>query len=137
MKRLILTAAILVSCWNLTQAQSSADPVIQEVDRLSKQLTLTENQQQEVTQIIAAGERTKAVVKVDPTLSPEVLAESLNTIQAKTDIQVAEQLDEKQKPVFEKIVSERPKETIPMPPQIPAQPVPSKKTDENKENKTP
>lgn len=124
MKRLIFTAALLLSVWSLSFAQSNTEEKIkQELADLSKKLALTASQQTEVLQIVSVGQQTKETTREDPTLSPEVLAESLNEIQAKTDAQVAEKLSDKQKMIFDKHVSERPKETIPMPVQTSAQPV--------------
>lgn len=124
MKKIILTGISLLFATTLTFAQSNPEEAAkQEVAVLTEKLTLTEDQQTSVLQIVWEGAKAKAAVKEDATLSPEVLAESLNKIQATTDAQVAEKLSDEQKPVFEKLVSERPKETVPTPVQTPAQPV--------------
>ncbi len=126
MKQIILTGISLLFAITLTFAQSNPEEAAkQEVAVLTEKLSLTEDQQTTVLQIVWEGAKAKAAVKEDATLSPEVLAESLNKIQATTDAQVAEKLSDEQKPVFEKLVSERPKETVPTPVQTPTQPAQS------------
>ncbi|WP_437919402.1 hypothetical protein [Sphingobacterium sp. LRF_L2] len=123
MKKLFLTGISLLFAITLTFAQTNPDEVAkEEVTTLTEKLTLTEDQQTSIFQIVLEGEKSKEAVKVDGTLSPEVLAESLNKLQASTDAQVAEKLSDEQKPLFERIVSERPKETAPIPVETPIQP---------------
>ncbi|MFD1769283.1 hypothetical protein [Sphingobacterium suaedae] len=124
MKKLFLTGISLLFAVTLTFAQSNPEEATkQEVTELTEKLTLTEDQQKTIFDIVLEGTKAKEAVKADATLSPEVLAESLNKLQATTDAQVAEKLSDEQKPLFEKIISERPKETTPTPIQTPAQPV--------------
>ncbi|GHE29411.1 hypothetical protein [Sphingobacterium griseoflavum] len=123
MKKIILTGIGLLFAITMSFAQSNPEEAAkQEVAVLTEKLTLTEDQQTSVLQIVWEGAKAKAAVKEDATLSPEVLVESLHKIQATTDAQVAEKLSDEQKPVFEKLISERPKETAPIPVEIPEQP---------------
>ena len=116
MKKLISTGISLLFAVTLTMGQSNPEEAAkQEVALLTEKLTLTDEQQTSVLQIVWEGAKAKKNVKEDATLSAEVLAESLNKIQATTDAQVAEKLSDDQKPLFVKLVSERPKEEAPQP----------------------
>lgn len=116
MKKLILTGISLLFAVTLTMAQGNPEEAAkQEVALLTEKLTLTEDQQTSLLQIIWESAKAKETVKEDATLSPEVLAESLHKIQATTDAQVEEKLSDEQKPLYKKLISERPKEMSPKP----------------------
>ncbi|WP_133639912.1 hypothetical protein [Sphingobacterium paludis] len=111
MKKLMLTGISLLFAVTLTMAQGNPEELAkQEVALLTEKLTLTEDQQTRVLQIVWEGAKAKEIAKEDATLSPEVLAESLHKIQASADAQVEEQLSDAQKPLYKKLASERPKE---------------------------
>ncbi len=118
MKKLFLTGISLLFAATLTfaQAVNPEDKAKQETVALTEKLTLTEDQQKTVFDFVLEGEQTKAAVKADATLSPEIIAETLNKVQEHTDAQVAEKLSDEQKEIFAKIVAERVKEEAPAAP---------------------
>lgn len=118
MKKLFLTGISLLFAATLTfaQAVNPEDRAKEEVVTLTEKLTLTEDQQKTVFDFVLEGEQTKEAVRADATLSPEIIAETLNKVQEHTDAQVADKLSDEQKEIFAKIVSERVKEEAPAAP---------------------
>lgn len=119
MKKLILTGISLLVAVTMSFAQQvkPEEKAKQETVVLTEKLTLTEEQQQSVYDLVLQGEVSKAALRADETLSPEILIESLTKVQANTDQQVSEKLTDEQKAIYAKIVSERPAEEAPAKPE--------------------
>lgn len=115
MKKLILTGISLLVAVTMSFAQQvkPEEKAKQETVVLTEKLTLTEEQQQPVYDAILQGEVSKAALRADETLSPEVLIESLTKVQANTDQQVGDKLSDEQKAIYAQIVAERPAEEAP------------------------
>lgn len=119
MKKLILTGISLLVAVTMSFAQQvkPEEKAKQETVVLTEKLTLSEEQQQTVYDLVLQGEVSKAALRADETLSPEILVESLTKVQANTDQQVSEKLTDEQKEIYAKIVSERPQEEAPAKPE--------------------
>ncbi|SRR5690606_17209879 len=117
MKKLFLTGISLLFALTLTFAQEKTpeDKAKAVVTELTEKLTLTEDQQKSIYEIVLDSKKSKAALKADATLSPEVLSESIDKLKATTDAQIAEKLSDEQKTLYEKIVSERKNKETPVP----------------------
>lgn len=130
MKKLFLTGISLLFALTLTFAQDKnpEDKAKEKVTKLTEKLTLTDEQQTSIYDIVLEHAKAKEALKADATQSPEAVTESKNRLQETTDAQIKDQLSDEQKPLYDKIISERPRReapapTTPVPPMQPEQPI--------------
>ncbi|PRD48762.1 hypothetical protein [Sphingobacterium haloxyli] len=117
MKRLFLTGISLLFALTLTFAQD-ANPEAkaqEKVTKLTEKLTLTDEQQTSIYDIVLEHAKAKQALKADASQSPEALAEAKNRLQETTDAQIKEKLSDEQKTQYDRIVAERPREETPAP----------------------
>lgn len=117
MKKLFLTGVSLLFALTLTFAQSGnpEDKAREKVTKLTEKLTLTDEQQTSVYDIVLEHAKAKQALKADATQSPEALAEAKNRLQETTDAQIKEKLSDEQKTLYDRIIAERPREEAPAP----------------------
>lgn len=117
MKKLFLTGISLLFALTLTFAQDAnpEDKAKEKVTKLTEKLTLTDEQQTSIYDIVLEHAKAKQALKADASQSPEALAEAKNRLQETTDAQIKEKLSDEQKTLYDRIISERPREATPTP----------------------
>lgn len=134
MKKLFLTGISLLFALTLTFAQDAnpEDKAREKVTKLTEKLTLTDEQQTSIYDIVLDHAKAKQEIKADASQSPEAAAEAKARLQEATDVQIKEKLTDEQKTAYDRIVAERPKietpapatpVTAPVEPTEPAQPM--------------
>lgn len=130
MKKLFLTGISLLFALTLTFAQdkSPEDKAKEKVTKLTEKLTLTDEQQTSIYEIVLQHAKAKQDLKADGTQSAEATTQAKNRLQETADAQIKEQLSDEQRSLYDKIISERPKKetpapTTPVPPMQPGQPM--------------
>jgi|SRR5690606_33453213 len=117
MKKIFLTGISLLFALTLTFAQD-ANPeqkAQEKVTKLTEKLTLTEEQQTSIYDIVLEHAKAKQAIKADGTQSDEAKAEAKTRLQEGTDAQIKEKLSDEQKALYDKMISERPKKASPVP----------------------
>lgn len=130
MKKIFLTGVSLLFALTLAFAQDAnpENKAKEKVTKLTEKLTLTEEQQPAIYDIVLEHVKAKQALKSDPSQSPEALAEATNRLQETTDAQIKEKLSDEQKTLYDQVISERPKKesstpaTPPMQPEKPVNP---------------
>ncbi|RZF60309.1 hypothetical protein [Sphingobacterium corticibacterium] len=117
MKKLFLTGISLLFALTLTFAQDAnpEDKAREKVAKLTEKLTLTDEQQTSVYDIVLEHAKAKQALKADASQSPEALAEAKGRLQETTDAQIKEKLSDEQKTQYDRIIAERPQEETPAP----------------------
>jgi len=128
MKKLFLTSISLLFALTLTFAQdkSPEDKAKEKVAKLTEKLTLTDEQQTSIYDIVLEHAKAKQNLKADGTQSAEAKTQAKNRLQETADAQIKDQLSDEQKSQYDQIISERPKKETPAPttPAQPMQPAP-------------
>ena len=114
MKKLFLTGMSLLFALTLTFAQSAnpEDKAKEKVAKLTEKLTLTDEQQTSIYDIVLEHAKAKQAIKADASQSPEAIAEAKDRLQATTDAQIKEKLSDEQKATYDRLISERPKKEV-------------------------
>lgn len=109
MKKLILTGLSFLFAITLTFAQqgTAEEKATEVVTTLTEKLTLTEEQQASVYNIVLEQKTAKYALKADTTLSEDVIKEQISTLTSTADAKISELLTEEQKPEFVKYIEER------------------------------
>lgn len=117
MKKLFLTGISLLFALTLTFAQNAnpEDKAKEKVTKLTEKLTLTDEQQTSIYDIVLEHVKAKQALKADASQSPEALAEAKSRLQETTDAQIKEKLSDEQKAAYDRIIADRPKEEAPAP----------------------
>lgn len=112
MKKLFLTGISLLFAASLTFAQSGnpEDKAKEKVEKLAEKLTLTEEQQTAVHDIVLEHVKAKEALKADASQSPEALKDAKTRLQETTDAQIKDKLSDDQKSLYDSVIAERPKE---------------------------
>jgi len=117
MKKLFLTGISLLFALTLTFAQDAnpEDKAKEKVTKLTEKLTLTDEQQTSIYDIVLEHAKAKQALKADASQSPEALAEAKTRLQETTDAQIKEKLSDEQKTLYDRIIAERPQKETPAP----------------------
>ncbi len=117
MKKLILTGLSFLFALTLTFAQDAnpEDKAKEKVTKLTEKLTLTDEQQTSIYDIVLEHAKAKQALKADASQSPEALAEAKTRLQETTDAQIKEKLSDEQKTLYDRIIAERPQKETPAP----------------------
>ncbi|MBE8721447.1 hypothetical protein [Sphingobacterium pedocola] len=109
MKKLILTGLSFLFAITLTFAQqgTAEEKAKETVTTLTEKLTLTEEQQASVYNIVLEKATAKYALKADTTLSEDAVKEQISTLTSTADAKITELLTDEQKAEFAKYVEER------------------------------
>ncbi|MGO1519984.1 MAG: Spy/CpxP family protein refolding chaperone [Sphingobacterium sp.] len=108
MKKLFLTASAFLLALSLSFAQEASpeDKAKQTVTEWTTQLTLTEEQQAQIYDIVLEHKKAKFALKSDTTAA-ESKAQQVDALNADLDQSVNNVLTDEQKPLYAKIVESR------------------------------
>ncbi|SFS74321.1 hypothetical protein [Sphingobacterium wenxiniae] len=111
MKKLFLTGISLLFALTLTFAQEGnpEEKAKQVVTELTEKLTLTDDQQKSIYDIVLDNAKQKEALKADTTLSPEALSEAVSRLKETKKAQITEKLSDEQKALYAQIIADKKK----------------------------
>ena len=114
MKKLILTglgflfAVTMVFAQEVDVEQQAKDKVA----TLTEKLKLSDEQQASIYTIVLETKKAKYALKADTALSAENLQQQINTLKEGANTKISEQLNDEQKELFQKFITEGKKEEV-------------------------
>lgn len=109
MRQLILTGLSFLFAITVLFAQeiTPENKAKETVTVLTKKLTLTNDQQTAIYNIVLEKISTKVSIKSDTTLSPETVAQQIEALNTASNTKINELLTDEQKPIFAKYIEEK------------------------------